>query len=48
MTNVQALREIYVKLGGTGTDIADNMTIAEALVVIAAVLKPIPDEAPTI
>ncbi len=35
MTTIEALREVYKALGGTGTDIADNMTIPEALVVIA-------------
>lgn len=35
MTTVEALREVYKSLGGTGTDIKDNMTIPEALVKIA-------------
>ena len=35
MTTVQALREVYKSLGGTGTDIKDNMTIPEALLKIA-------------
>ena len=38
MLTVQALREIYKALGGTGTDIKDNMTIPEALAKIALVL----------
>lgn len=35
MTTVEALREVYKSLGGTGTDIKDNMTIPEALAKIA-------------
>ena len=35
MTTVQALRAIYVALGGTGTDIPDNMEIPAALMKIA-------------
>ena len=35
MLTVQALREIYKALGGTETDITDNMTIPEALAKIA-------------
>ena len=38
MLTVQALREIYKALGGTETDITDNMTIPEALAKIALVL----------
>lgn len=37
MTTVQALRAIYVALGGTGTDIPDNMEIPAALAKIAIV-----------
>ena len=36
-TTVQALRAIYVALGGTSTDITDNMEIPEALAKIAVV-----------
>ena len=32
MTTVEALREIYKTLGGTGTDITDVMTIPDALI----------------
>ena len=42
MTTVQALRDIYTAMGGTSTDITDNMTIPEALVKIAAVAPAIP------
>lgn len=35
MTTVQALREIYKALGGSGADITDNMLIPEALILIA-------------
>lgn len=35
MTTVQALREVYKSLGGTGTDITDTMEIPEALAKIA-------------
>lgn len=34
-TTVQELRAIYVALGGTSTDIPDNMLIPEALAKIA-------------
>ena len=34
-TTIQALRAIYVALGGTGTDIPDNMEIPAALMKIA-------------
>lgn len=34
-TTIQALREIYKALGGTGTDIPDNMEIPAALMKIA-------------
>lgn len=34
-TTVQALRDVYTALGGTSTDITDNMTIPEALAKIA-------------
>ena len=34
-TTVQALRAVYVALGGTGTDIPDNMEIPEAITKIA-------------
>jgi protein-disulfide isomerase-like protein with CxxC motif len=37
MLTVQALRSIYTALGGTATDITDNMTIPEALAKIAVV-----------
>ena len=37
-TTVQALRDIYVALGGTSTDITDNMEIPEALAKIATVV----------
>jgi hypothetical protein len=30
-TTVQALRAVYVALGGTGTDIPDNMEIPAAI-----------------
>lgn len=36
-TTVQALRDVYTALGGTSTDITDNMTIPEALAKIATV-----------
>ena len=36
-TTVQALRAIYVALGGISTDITDNMEIPEALAKIAVV-----------
>ena len=36
-TTVQALRDIYKALGGTETDITDNMEIPEALAKIAVV-----------
>ena len=42
MTTVEALREVYKSLGGTGTDIKDNMTIPEALAktaIVAAAVK---------
>lgn len=39
MTTVEALRGILTALGGTGTDITDNMTIPEALVVIAGAIQ---------
>ena len=34
-TTVQALRAVYVALGGTGTDIPDNMEIPAAIAKIA-------------
>lgn len=34
-TTIEALREIYKALGGTGTDIPDNMEIPAALLKIA-------------
>lgn len=34
-TTVQALRAVYVALGGAGTDIPDNMEIPEAITKIA-------------
>ena len=37
-TTVQALRDVYVALGGTSTDIPDNMTIPDALAKIALVI----------
>ena len=40
MLTVQALREAYEALGGTGTDITDNMTIPEAIVIVASKLTP--------
>lgn len=40
MLTVQALREAYVALGGTGTDIKDNMTIPEAIVILSTKLTP--------
>ena len=40
MLTVQALREAYVALGGTGTDIQDNMTIPEAIVMLSTKLTP--------
>lgn len=36
-TTVQGIRDIYVALGGTGTDIPDNMEIPEALAKTATV-----------
>ena len=47
MLTVQALREIYKALGGTGTDIKDNMTIPEALLKIAIVVATIATAATT-
>ena len=42
ITTVQALRTVYVALGGTGTDIPDNMEIPAALAktaIVAAAVK---------
>ena len=36
-TTVQALRAVYVALGGTGTDIPDNMEIPAAIAKTATV-----------
>lgn len=47
MTTVQALREVYKSLGGTGTDITDNMTIPEALAKIAIVAAAVKTAATT-
>lgn len=41
-TTIQALRAIYVALGGTGTEIPDNMEIPAALAktaIVAAAVK---------
>lgn len=38
MLTVEALREVLKALGGDGADITDNMTIPEALLVIAAAI----------
>ena len=41
-TTVQGIRDIYVALGGTGTDIPDNMEIPAALAktaIVAAAVK---------
>ena len=37
ITTVQALRTVYVALGGTGTDIPDNMEIPAAIAKTATV-----------
>jgi hypothetical protein len=47
MLTVQALREIYKSLGGTETDITDNMTIPEALAKIATAVATIATAATT-
>ena len=47
MLTVQALREIYKALGGTETDITDNMTIPEALAKIATAVATIATAATT-
>ena len=42
ITTVQALRTVYVALGGTGTDIPDNMEIPAAIAktaIVAAAVK---------
>ena len=42
ITTVQALRTVYVALGGTGTDIPDNMEIPTAIAktaIVAAAVK---------
>ena len=42
ITTVQALRTVYVALGGTGTDIPDNMEIPAAFAktaIVAAAVK---------
>lgn len=42
ITTVQALRTVYVALGGTGTDIPDNMEIPAAIAktaIVAATVK---------
>ncbi len=38
MLTVEALREVLKALGGNGANITDNMTIPEALLVIAAAI----------
>lgn len=39
MTNVEALKVLYVALGGRAADIDDNATIAEAIVTLANAAK---------